>query len=363
MKRIAALVPNVLGWAPGQRVRVESWAPHLERAGWSVDFYPFEDDRLHEVLYRPGGTARKASRMLACYGRQLGRVLGGIDCDVLLVHREAALLGPAVIERLARRRGVPLVYDIDDPLFVPYRSPVNGALSALKFASKTDALLRLSDHVIAINRLIGDYAARRNPAVTVVPNFVDTERYRPAAAGGADGRLRLGWIGSASTIGNLQMIAGPLRRLQEGSPALLRVIGTGAPQLPGVELEMREWSAASELTDLAECDIGLVPLPDLPWNRWKSFYKTIQYMALGLPVVAARMGSNAEVIEDSVNGFLVDSDEEWVARLRALADDPRLRRTVGAAARATVLERYSLRSQMPRLVSLFARIEREGGRS
>lgn len=357
MKRIVALVPYVLGWAPGQRVRVESWAPHLEKAGWRVDFYPFEDQGLHEVLYSSGATAQKVSRTLACYARQVGRVLGGVECDVLLVHREAALLGPAVVERLARRRGVPLVYDIDDPLFVPYRSPINGRLSALKVASKTRTLFRLSDHVITINRLIGDYAALHNPEVTVVPNFVDTERYRPAPRTPGES-LRLGWIGSHSTMNNLQTIAGPLRRLQAAAPLLVRVIGTGSVRLPGVEVEMREWAATSELADLAECDIGVVPLSDLPWNRWKFFYKTIQYMALGLPVVARRMGSNSEIIEDGINGFIVDSDDEWLDRLRALVEEPGLRHAMGEAARATVVERYSLRSQMPRLVSVFERVKR-----
>ena len=72
MRRIAALVPNVLGSSPGQRVRIESWSRPLKKAGWVVEFYPFEDQRLHAVLYQPGRHLAKAVRMLECYRRQLG---------------------------------------------------------------------------------------------------------------------------------------------------------------------------------------------------------------------------------------------------------------------------------------------------
>ena len=63
MKRVAALVPNVLGVSPGQRVRIETWAEHLRAAGWEVDFYPFEDERLHEVLYHPAPPQVKVARL------------------------------------------------------------------------------------------------------------------------------------------------------------------------------------------------------------------------------------------------------------------------------------------------------------
>lgn len=54
MKRIAALVPNKLGVSPGQRQRIESWAPLLENYRWQVDFFPFEDESLNDVIYKKG---------------------------------------------------------------------------------------------------------------------------------------------------------------------------------------------------------------------------------------------------------------------------------------------------------------------
>lgn len=354
MRRIVALVPNIPGASPGQRVRIESWRPHLRELGWTVDMYAFEDSRLREVLYAQGRSAAKAARLLSCYGQQLRRVMAMPSCDVLLVYREATLLGPAFLERLARRGGVPMVYDVDEPIFMPYRSPTSGWASLLKFPGKTRSLFRLADQVMAINSLIGEYAARYNPSVTVVPNFVDVQRYRPGEPR-SDERSRLVWTGSHTTMSNLATIAPALRRLQEDLAVPLRVVGSGSVDLPGVAIELRQWSAETEISDMQDCDIGLVPLTDLPWNPWKFYLKTVQYMALGLPVVARRMGSNTEMIEDGVNGFLVETQDEWYQRLRTLVTNPDLRRRMGAAARATAVRNYSVEAQMSRVAAVFER--------
>lgn len=353
--RVTALVPNQPGVAPGQRFRTEAWARHLEAAGWKFELCPFEDAALHEVLYDRGRLAEKATRLLACYGRQLQRVRHLPASDALVIHREAALVGPAVLERLARRAGVPMVFDLDDPTFVPYRSPTSGWFSMLKFPRKADSLFRMADQVITVNGLIGDYASRFNPSVTVVPNFVDVAYYRPMARAADGDGCTIVWSGSHSTAANLETIAPALRRVQADRGVDVRVVCDGPVPLPGVQADFRPFSPTTQVSDLQTCDIGVVPVADSPWNRWKSFFKVVQYMAVGLPVVAQRMGSNAEVIEDGVNGFVVESEDEWYDRLRTLADDPSLRVRMGEAARATAVESYSAEVQVPRVASVFQR--------
>lgn len=356
-KRIAALVPNVLGFSPGQRVRIELWEKYLKQAGWTVEFFPFEDDALHEVLYTRGNTFAKAGRMFASYRRHLTRALEKFPGDVIFIYREAALIGPAWLETLAARQNAPVVYDLDDPVFLPYKSPTSGWASLLKFPKKTHRIFKMSSRVIAINGLIGDYARKFNPNVTIVPNCVDVEKYQPRAENDAANRgkndVRLVWIGSHSTMPNLLEIIEPLKKLQAERRAPLLVIGAGAADLDGVEVEMRQWSAATEVSDLQDGDIGLVPLIKSNWNDWKFFFKTIQYMAVGLPVIAPRIGSNAEVIENGVNGFLVETKREWFERLKLLVENDDLRREMGAHARRTAVERFSAEVQMPRMVEVF----------
>src|SRR5205814_5275376 len=106
------------------------------------------------------------------FERRLETLRAAREADVVYLFREAALLGPAIIERLLARTGVPLVFDFDDAVFEPYVSPSNGYLSLLKFPGKTAAICRLSAHVMAGNRYLADYARRYNDCVTVVPTTI-----------------------------------------------------------------------------------------------------------------------------------------------------------------------------------------------
>jgi glycosyltransferase involved in cell wall biosynthesis len=359
MKKIVALVPNMLGISPGQRLRIEAWAGRLTDFGWEVDFYPFEDERLHEILYVKGNSLAKAVGTVRCYLKQTKSIISKPKCDVVLIYREAALIGPAILERIAKTWNAPIVYDIDDPVFLPYNSPVNGSMSKLKFSGKTHSLFKFSDHVISINNIIGDYAAKFNKNVTVIPNFVDISVYQPSerqeVAGTAE-NVRIGWTGSVSTIQNLEQIKKPLQVLQEKYKAQIRLIANGKTEIEGVELDQKTWSADMEVPYLQECDIGIVPLLDLEWNPWKFFLKTIQYMAVGLPVVAHKMGSNADVIQDGVNGFVVESEAEWIEKLSLLIENPELRIKMGKEARKSAVEKYSTEVQMPRVAKVFEEV-------
>src|SRR5918997_3947740 len=119
--KVLAIVPYHTQFCAGQRFRIELWAGHLRDRGIEVEYYPFAGPELTSVLYEPGRRLTKGAAMLSSYAAQLARVLSTRkQPDVVYLYREAALVGPALIERLVRRWRVPVVYDIDEPLFVPY---------------------------------------------------------------------------------------------------------------------------------------------------------------------------------------------------------------------------------------------------
>ena len=94
--------------------------------------------------------------------------------------------------------------------------------------------------------------------------------------------------------------------------------------LDSVPIEARPWSEATEVAELERFDVGIMPLPDGPWERGKCGYKLIQYMACGRPVVASPVGMSAQIVEHGVTGLLARTSADWVAALRALRD-PALR--------------------------------------
>jgi glycosyltransferase involved in cell wall biosynthesis len=350
--KIAALVPYHKDFCAGQRFRIELWARHLEQRGFEVEYFPFTNPALTNILYSSGRKLQKGRGILRCYWEQLHNVLGASRPDVVYIYREAALIGPALIERLTKRWKVPIVYDIDEPIFVPYVSPRNGRFNRLKFFSKAHTLFEMSDHVMAVNQAIGDYAKNYARRVSIVPMAVDIDRYRPSPAPQPDA-LRVGWVGTLTNQPNIELVTEPLARLRQSHGTILRVIADEPMTMPGVEVEFIPWQYEIEVPKLQECQIGIVPIKPSTWSPWKFFFKLIQYMSLGLPVVATPTGSNLEIIEDGVNGFWANSADEWYERLRQLTENPELRRSIGEAARRTVEERFSLTKQIDYVENIF----------
>ncbi len=54
-------------------------------------------------------------------------------------------------------------------------------------------------------------------------------------------------------------------------------------------MEVRPWSEETEVREILQFDIGIMPLPDGSFERGKCGYKLIQYMACGKPVVASQL--------------------------------------------------------------------------
>jgi glycosyltransferase involved in cell wall biosynthesis len=174
----------------------------------------------------------------------------------------------------------------------------------------------------------------------------------------------IGWIGSPTTWANMRPLLPVLQDLASGGRVRIRVIGAGAQAgsdaFPGLELV--EWSEATEVAEVQNMDIGIMPLLDLPFQRGKSGYKLIQYMACGLPTVASPVGVNSEIMIEGETGFLASSAEEWRAALVRLLGDESLRERTGTAGRRRAETDYSLAVHGPRLVALMQSVANRDAR-
>ncbi|MFL6253607.1 MAG: glycosyltransferase family 4 protein [Pyrinomonadaceae bacterium] len=349
---VLTLIPNRYGFAPGQRGSIELWEKVLAPEGIRLHWAPFESERLREILYTPGHTFEKAAEMMRGYVERLKLLKRLDDYDAVFVYREAALLGPAFLEkRIARRK--PIIYQLDDPLYVPYRSPSNGYLSYLKFFGKIADIIRLSKVVIVNSSHIREFAARHNRNIWQVPSIVDTDRYVFKPEPDKLERVTVGWSGSPTTVGNIRVVANALRELQTKVDCGVHLIGGTEFDLPGVNYTAQKWSAETEVEDLRKMQVGMIPLPVNEWNKRKFYMKTAQYMALGIPPVCTPMGSNPEVIEHGRTGFLAEGDADWVEYLLLMVRDGRLRREMAARAAHVARERFSLEANAPKVVEAF----------
>jgi len=253
--------------------------------------------------------------------------------DVIVFQRPMIELPTIALERLAAR-GRKTIFDFDDAIFE--RRWGAGA--------KFRRLVALVDRVAAGNRHLAAAAAAPDKTV-IIPTAVDTDRFAARPASAARGReVVVGWTGLSGNYPHLAHHTAAIARALKRTGARFVVISDRPPPraLAALNAEFVRWRPDSEVEDLARLDVGVMPLPDGPYERGKCAFKLLQYMALGRPGVASPVGANAEVVTDQVDGFLPGTDGAWEEALTSLIEDPARRREIGARARARVEEAYSL---------------------
>jgi glycosyltransferase involved in cell wall biosynthesis len=266
------------------------------------------------------------------------------NADIVLGHREAFPLGWPLLIGLLRRFPGALVYDYDDALFAPQRRG-RGVLEWVERLDTPMRVMRISDVVLAGNPFLVEYARRHTDRVVLLPTCIDTDRFTPAPRREPRDRPIVGWIGSHSTAKYLRDLVPALERTAESIPFDLYVVGSPTEiAVRGVRVVHAAWALEREVEDFQRCDIGIYPLWNDEWSQGKSGFKAIQFMACGVPVIAAPVGVTRDIIEPGVNGLLASSADEWTSALIGLLADPARREALGAAGRRIVESRYSLRA-------------------
>ena len=332
------------------RVRFYQYLPYLKDQGIDVTVSPLLGDNYIENLY--AGKPKQLGSLFKSYLRRIRCLLKSQSFDLIWIEKELLPWFPAWGEKALFCLGVPYVIDYDDAIFHRYNLHPNFLVRAL-LGRKIDTVMRHASLVIVGNDYLWDYA-RKAGAVRVeyLPSVIDLNRYSlivPAK----NGTFCIGWIGSPVTSHYLRLVEPTLQQLCRDGSSRLVLVGSGKIRLDGIPLEVHSWSEETENADIQRFDVGIMPLPDDPWERGKCGYKLIQYMASGLPVVASPVGINKEIVENGVNGFLANTMAEWITALRTLRDNQDLRERMGRAGRHKVEVQFSLQSTAPRLVSFF----------
>lgn len=347
-KRILFVVPYPYDKAPSQRLKFEQYYPQFREAGYDVEWSSFYDEEAWRVMYKPGHVWGKAMAMVRGYLRRMRDLFRLHKYDVVYTHLWITPVGPAVFEWLfGKLAGRKMIYDIDDLIFLKNASHITGWKQILKGRKKPIVLMKAAQHVITCTPFLDEFVRQYNTHTTDISSTIDTDRYQPVNPYTNDHKLTLGWSGSHSTTAYLHLLTNVLQEIYKEKPFRLLVMGDKDFQMEGVEVEAHSWSAAGELPNLQQIDIGLYPLPDEQWVLGKSGLKALQYMSLGIPTVATAIGANYRIMENGVSGFLVKTPEEWKARLRLLMKDAHLRARMGIAAREKVESQYSIKSTAP----------------
>jgi glycosyltransferase involved in cell wall biosynthesis len=293
--------------------------------------------------------------MVSAYIRRLRRLLSQSKFDLLWIEYELFPWLPAWFEVALARAGVRYVVEYDDAIFHRYDRHRARAVRLL-LGSKVDVVMRHATAVVAGNEYL---AARARQAgahrVEIIPSVIDLNRYVTVTKG-VDDTFTVGWIGSPTSARYLNEISGVLRTFHGMGNVRLVFVGAGRNVAATVPAHIVEWSEQSEVGIVQGFDVGIMPLSDGAWERGKCGYKLIQYMACGKPVVASRVGSNAEIVIDGETGFLVSDANSWLGALEKLMRDAALGSHLGTAGRRRVEQTYSLQVTAPRWVRLLEQL-------
>ncbi len=269
------------------------------------------------------------------------------DADLVWLSRHM-VQGYAFFERSLKR---PRVLDVDDAVWL--RRPIG------RWAQPWIA--RGMDAIIAGNRYLADYYRRYCANVHIVPTTIDLQKYqRKNQPPTEPEEFIIVWTGLARNYQYLDSIADILARFLQGHPRASLLLIANRPWQTGVvpanRIRFVPWSPDVEASALREASVGIMPLSDDAWTRGKCSFKLLQYMAVGLPVVASPVGMNRDILRHDQIGMGPESADEWYDALKTLHDDWSQQQRLGEAGRKVVEASYSAESAVTQLAEIFRQV-------
>lgn len=228
-------MPYPSGQAPSQRFRFEQYLSALTTAGHTYELESFLSPATWAILYEPGQALAKARGILGGFGRRLVLLARVPAFDFVFIHREAAPLGPPVLEwliaKVLRKR---IIYDFDDAIWLANTSEANRIAAGLKWHHKVASICRWAYKNSCGNAYLAAYARQFNTQSIVNPTTIDTEHLHNRVRDQAiPSRLVIGWTGTHSTLKYLDQVVPVLAQLEaEGLDFEFRVISNQPPALP-----------------------------------------------------------------------------------------------------------------------------------
>lgn len=331
------------------RYRFLQYFPLLSAYGIECESSALFDDSYLTRRFNTGKVG--INNIVRSFARRTSAALKAKKYDLLVIHCELYPFIPPTLENFIIRHSM-YVYDFDDAIFHGYDHHPNPIIRKL-FKNKIHRVISKAAAVSAGSNYLASYASQRNPHVEFIPTAVDLERYSDTESNNKNrDYFVVGWVGSPSTAEYLKLVQNSLNKFCSRTSSKFVVIGSGESNLQISGLEILNWTAETEVEDICKFDVGIMPLSDNPWSKGKCGFKLIQYMACGLPVIAAPVGANLDIVEHGRNGYFASSEDEWIQALDSLHNNADLGRRMGIAGRKLVEEKYCLDVTAPRLASL-----------
>ena len=342
--------------SPSQRYRFEQYLPFLQSRGFEFTWSYLLDEKDDATFYSNGNSLAKAFILLRSFFKRSKDVSRFKSFDIIFIQREATFLGNSRFEKKAFESGAKVIFDFDDSIWLRDTSPGNKKWSWIKKPEKFFDNVKYAHLVIAGNSYLADKAKSINPNTMIIPTTVDCNVHKSMPELRNKQKICMGWSGSISTIKHFESLIPILKKLKNefGDQICFKVMAQSPYQNKDLDVESVIWNEETEVKELNSMDIGLMPLPDDEWAKGKCGLKGLTYMACAVATVMSKVGVNAEIIQDEVNGILVKNENEWYEQLKRLIQDKDLRIKLGEAGRKTVTEKYSVAANKEKYLAAFS---------
>lgn len=289
------------------------------------------------------------------------------------IYERASLYGTAGV-RLAAKFKIPLIVELNAPLALEqatYRHTGFGELAAQAerwTLTQADAVVVVSAELAKHVKGLGVKASR----IHVMPNGVNPELFAAATKPMVKNTPpTMGFVGGLRPWHGIEVLPELLARLQKRVPgARLVIVGDG--QLRG---DLERAFAKRRLQNLVtfsgallheeipaairQFDVALAPYPKHSHDFYFSPLKLYEYMACGVPVVAARLGQIAQTIKHEKSGLLYPPGDvaALVGSCERLLQDAALRQRLGAAAAKLIHAKFTWDHNANRVVALAKKLK------
>lgn len=335
---------------PSSRVRFLNYVDHLKKDGYSFDIKPFFDDEYINYIY---SKKRKTILLKTIYYfiRRVYVLTKQYRYDLIWLEGECFPWLPFAFEKIFLWKN--FIVDYDDALFHKYDLS-SSFLLRLILSKKIPFLMKKARQVIVSNNYLKEMASTtRKEGIHLIPTTVVLNKYyKSSQENYGKNKIVVGWIGTNNTVKYLESMSSTLRLLKKNVDFDLFVVGAKSKILEDIGAKFFEWKEEKEVELISKFDIGIMPLTNSPWERGKSGYKLIQYMASQKPVVASPVGANNAIVDHNKNGFLANSPEEWCLFIKTLIMNEELRKNMGFNGYVKVSHEYDLQLYIEKLKTI-----------
>jgi len=228
---------------------------------------------------------------------------------------------------------------LDDPSFSKFEKMI--IIFVEKFlSSRTDLLISVGKKVGIELRAQG--IGRNKNWESIAPGVdafthIDKNLAREQLAIPGDSLL-FGWMARVTEVKNPFLLVEIAKRMplikfaMAGGGNLLQGIKESAPK----NLSIIGWADAAIFWSAIDCAISTSDNEGMP-------VALIEAQLAGIPVVATNVGSNSEVIENGLTGFVTAKDlDALVSACERLVKDPNLRASMGITAKTRAVKEFSV---------------------